>query len=593
MTLRRKTLLISALAMLLLAGGFYVVAALIQAQGHAQIERSQIRGGVARAWQALAREADDLQSIMRNYTGTGDPLGLTIGTNRQYLNYTFSDDVLHNMRVDVVLLLNAAGEIVFSKRLAHTPRNAPHASLDEFAQAVFASSRTTPDISGYFPLPEHLVMFAAQPVLPLNGADALKGTLIFGRAMNAAALLRLNQTTQLIMQLRLIPSARQATVLDLDQSLPADFSAARQALSQAKENLLTVSMSDTISASYAIITDILENPAAILRMEAARTSHELGNASTRYLLWALLVAGLVLAAANVWIVDRLVLARMTSLSREVNRIAQNREFETRVGTSGNDELTGLALRVNELLTALHSQHELEQALAAAQDTTRAKSLFLANMSHELRTPLNAIIGFTGTLLMKLPGALNPQQDEQLTIVQTSARHLLSLINDLLDLAKIESGNMLVRPEPIALRALLEDVVAMLGPLAAKKGLALTLEAPREVRISTDSRALKQILLNLGNNAIKFTDTGSVALELKPPGQNHELEISVTDTGIGIRPEDQGKLFQAFAQMDSTRREGTGLGLQLSRHLAQLVGGRIEFSSQQGKGSRFWLTLPTE
>jgi protein-histidine pros-kinase len=227
---------------------------------------------------------------------------------------------------------------------------------------------------------------------------------------------------------------------------------------------------------------------------------------------------------------------------------------------------------------------------------QAKDRFLATMSHELRTPLNAIIGFTGTLLMKLPGPLNADQDKQLRTVQTSARHLLALINDLLDLAKIEAGKVELNLEPTPCRPLLEDVVAPLRPLAEGKGLELLIAAPaEEVVIRTDRRALAQIVLNLLNNAIKFTEHGSVRLGIarREIDGKGVVEFSVQDTGVGIRPEDHVKIFTAFTQVDAAtrRQEGTGLGLHVSQKLAGLLGGTITCRSEYGKGSTFTLQVP--
>jgi protein-histidine pros-kinase len=239
--------------------------------------------------------------------------------------------------------------------------------------------------------------------------------------------------------------------------------------------------------------------------------------------------------------------------------------------------------------ALHEKNlELEKA-------SQAKDRFLASMSHELRTPLNAIIGFTGTLLMRLPGPLTPDQEHQLQTVRTSARHLLSLINDLLDLAKIESGKVQLEREAITCQRVLNEVVTTLRPLADAKGLILELDMPaRDVVVNADRRALSQILINLTNNAIKFTDTGHVRLELAETGPEcRTVEIRVVDTGIGIRPEDQDRLFKAFAQVHPSVADlgGTGLGLHLSQKLAQLLGGSIRVSSRSGEGSTFVLSLP--
>ena len=243
------------------------------------------------------------------------------------------------------------------------------------------------------------------------------------------------------------------------------------------------------------------------------------------------------------------------------------------------------------------EQELLEKNLELENANLAKDRFLASMSHELRTPLNAIIGFTGTLLMGLPGPLNADQEHQLSIVQTSARHLLSLINDLLDLAKIESGKVEMKYEPIVCQSLVKEVAAALRPLAENKGLDFKVKTPKaSVLVESDRRILGQILINLTNNAIKFTDKGKVRIELGIQRSNgHTLaSIDVSDTGIGIRPEDKEKLFQAFQQVDDDHRsEGTGLGLYLSQKLAVLIKGRIELESEYGKGSVFRLLIPKD
>jgi len=245
----------------------------------------------------------------------------------------------------------------------------------------------------------------------------------------------------------------------------------------------------------------------------------------------------------------------------------------------------------ELANRLLSEKNIELERA-----NQAKDRFLNSMSHELRTPLNAILGFTGTLLMGLPGPLNAEQTKQLQTVQRSSKHLLSLINDLLHLAKIESGEVALTLEPVVCQSVLEEVRTTLRPLAEEKGLGFRIKAPDDaVLLNTDRRAVRDILINLTSNAIKFTEQGEVRIELQQQADHEEpaVQISVCDTGVGIPPEDTSKLFQAFAQIDGHQRreKGTGLGLHLSRKLAELIQGRISFKSELGKGSTFTLLLP--
>jgi PAS domain S-box-containing protein len=273
------------------------------------------------------------------------------------------------------------------------------------------------------------------------------------------------------------------------------------------------------------------------------------------------------------------------------------EFPIQISLSPFQAEQGLATAairdVTERKRMVQDLRDLNMRLEAAD---RAKDCFLANVSHELRTPLNAILGFTGILLMGLPGELNDEQTKQLRTVELGGKHLLSLINDLLDLAKIESGKVELSLESVDCQELLEEVVLGLRPLADEKGLELAVVVPSaRLEVRSDRRALSQILINLANNAIKFTDDGSVRLMVSRRTEDGAsvTALAVTDTGRGIKRENQEHLFAAFEQIASATAqpyEGTGLGLYISLKLATLLGAAITFESEFGNGSTFTLEL---
>ncbi len=291
-------------------------------------------------------------------------------------------------------------------------------------------------------------------------------------------------------------------------------------------------------------------------------------------------------------------------------ITERKEAEARV-LELNAELEHRVVERTAQLEAAYKDLEafstaVTRDLRVAEAADRVKSAFLATMSHELRTPLNSIIGFTGIVLMGKAGPVNTEQAKQLGMVRESAWHLLALINDVLDLSKIEAGQLEVRAEAFDLPASIGRVMAMIGLQAEKKGLKLGAVVARELgEMVSDQRRVEQILLNLLSNAVKFTDRGHVTLtadrlaDFKPspvatPGL--AVRLRVVDTGIGISPKDVALLFDPFRQIDTglaRQAEGTGLGLAICRRLATLLGGEISVASRWSEGSEFTVILPLQ
>ncbi len=272
--------------------------------------------------------------------------------------------------------------------------------------------------------------------------------------------------------------------------------------------------------------------------------------------------------------------RVTAVIRD---ITQRKRAETRIREM-QDRFTAELTEANRLL---------EQRNQEVERANKLKSEFVASMSHELRTPLHTIIGFAELLEEELEGPLNPKQKRFLGHIHKDSLHLLELINDILDLSRIESGRLDLRPEPFDVEEAMEEVVGTIRPQAAAKSLSLESSAPANVTLTADRVRFKEVLFNLLSNAVKFTREGgriSMAAEVVETS----LRIEVSDTGVGIPQEEQAAVFEKFYQAGSTTRglkEGTGLGLAIAKQLVEAHGGTIGLESVPGQGSRFTVTLP--
>jgi signal transduction histidine kinase len=288
------------------------------------------------------------------------------------------------------------------------------------------------------------------------------------------------------------------------------------------------------------------------------------------------------------------------LKRQVNARTRELFLRNRELNAMYEEVKDRERALRELNANLESRvsqrtEELKEAKERAESADRLKSAFLASMSHELRTPLNSIIGFTGILLQGLAGPLNEEQQKQMRMVQVSSRHLLALINDVLDISKIEAGELRLAFSTFGLPGAIEKVVRVVSPMAEKKGIGLKLHIGEDVgEVCTDQRRLEQVILNLLSNAVKFTDKGWV--EVTCTSEGAFCVLAVKDTGIGLKPEEIPELFQPFYQSDTglaRKHEGTGLGLSICRKLIAMMGGSIDVESQWGSGSTFTIRFPKQ
>jgi signal transduction histidine kinase len=259
----------------------------------------------------------------------------------------------------------------------------------------------------------------------------------------------------------------------------------------------------------------------------------------------------------------------------------------------------LASQVSIHLETLRLNAELEKRARELQELDRLKSAFLANMSHELRTPLNSILGFSDVMLLQLDGPVTSEMTTDLQLIQKNGQHLLHLINDVLDMSKIESGRMNLNPETFNVHSVLDEVRSITSTLASERNTSLFIEedSDQEVEIFADNTRFRQVMINLVNNAIKFTENGKIAIRAVKQ-DSATILITVKDTGIGIPPEKLEDIFQEFTQVDtSTTRKvgGTGLGLPISRRLVEMHGGRLwaESKGVEGEGSTFFVELPIE
>lgn len=561
----------------------------------AQLEQQNTLRNVERLVNTLSDEVADLSLSVGDYAFWDDTVAFVQGEYPEYPDDNFTGAIVENLSVSSVIITDLAGEVVYSASFTDNTRLLPQAAIDQARQVAAAGVITDEsplaEVGGLVALPDTLALIATRAILPTEPENGqVSGYFTYVRYLDAGQIDRVSDKLRFEFDL-----------FALNDSLPPDLTAMQAALSP--DNPLAVNViDDSTVGGYALLTAMNGEAVGIARIQLPREIYARGVEAVQLLAAVLLIMGAVMSLATALLVERLAVARITRLSREVDEISRSGSLSRRVAVGSNDEVTTLGQNINTLLSQLSlSQQELTEknetlavAYLQAEEATQLKSEFLSTISHELRTPLNAIIGYSEIMLMGINGTIDDSARRMISSIQSSGEHLLVLVNNLLDLSKIEAGFIRIIDGEIEVQRLARDVHDQMEVLSAQRQLAFHVKVADNVpmRIIGDRERLMQILINLLSNAFKFTHEGEVRLDIMADGTL--LKLLVRDTGIGIPPHALAYIFEEFRQGDgSTTREygGTGLGLAIVRKLAVAMNGKVEVESEVGKGSLFIVTLP--
>lgn len=556
----------------------------------ASLEAQKARDDIQRCIDAIGRELYHVGLLTTDWAKWDDSYAFVDDRNADYIASNLNDASFANNRLDLMVYLNNDRQVVFGKRLASDMGGEALATAGhcQVLPRVLGSLIWGEDeLDGVLDTPSGVLLFASRPIMTSMGEGPSRGRLVMGRFLDDEMLELLREQTKVNFDLDVVTDA-DVDAIDVDQRRGAFLWATGH------------------------IASVIDGQIIQVRAELSRQIMAAGKKVIAFSLLATVGVLLLLLLGLQGFVHWSMVRQIESFSTHIHGIRQKQDLTARIVSGRIFEFQQLALEYNAMLSRLaredqrrkRAERRLIESIRAArvlrekaQAADQSKSEFLANMSHEMRTPMNSILGFCEVLSDE---PLTDDQREYLGYIHKSGRVLLDLINDILDLSKIEAGRFTIALVEAELGGVLAETADMMRPLAERKGIAFELTVDEGVpeTIYTDPVRFRQCMVNLIGNAIKFTESGGVYVRVSyaRDTETGTLCVAVRDTGIGIRRDRLDAIFDAFMQSDSSasrRFGGTGLGLTITRHLAEMMGGAVGVESDEGKGSTFTLRVACE
>jgi signal transduction histidine kinase len=599
MTIRRKAILAIVATFICIIFILWFTSEFVLLGNLNKMEVANARSNIERVLNSIVDTTSDMESITEFWASWDDTCNFVNNGNIKYIETNFTDSTFISLKLNLVIYFNKSGESIFARSFdLNTDQEIPiphdlwtHLSDSD---SLLSLPNSEKKISGLLMLKDSSpLLIVSRPILDSNNYGSVNGTVIIGRYLDNEEIDEIGKLTSLS-----LTSYR----IDNDP-LPSDIGQVYSSLTHVSP-IITKPVDTSHIMGYCLINDIYSNPCLIIEADIPRDLYHEGYSAITYLILVITAVCVISAIIAVWSAEKEGLSKLKMLVRTVEYIASSGKVTGRVLINGRDEIGSMAKNINRMLASLQNSEEilkdkaehLQAAVIEAQFANQAKTEFLSGVSHELRTPLTAIIGLTQLLQKKYYGALNEKQSEYVQDILESSNHLLSLINDILDLSKIEAGKSKLELANASIGDLMSSSLLLVKENTLTKSIEIRTEIPVEILnqvIIVDKRRFRQIMVNLLSNAIKFTDAGG-KVTITAQIRHDILEVSVTDSGIGINIEEQRRIFEAFYQVNSGtlgKLPGTGLGLSLAKRLVEQHGGRIWVESEGiGKGSRFSFTI---
>ncbi len=598
LTIRTKVLIIIGVALLATVGLMYVISRFTFIRGLEEIEEKHAIDTVGHALSGFRFLVSGLEGDVADWAAWDDTYAFIEDENQDYAASYLIDESFVALGVNLMVFVDNAGEIVFSKAFdlesgQETPVPAAltrHISGDSPLLSQASGDALT---SGIIVLGESAVVVASQPILTSQDEGPARGTLIFGRYVDSALV---NEVSQLV--------GFPVTMRTVGDATSPDFAEVASSLSEVRPVYVSQLSGERV-AGYARLKDVYGEPAVVLMVDIPREAFQLGQRTVVQYILSVLVAGVLVSAGAVFILQRQILSRFGRLVQGIDAIASSGDTSTRVSVGGVDELASIAGTINGMLARLEATateirkgeeelrvlYQRERATRRElEEETEKRIEFTRALVHELRTPITPVLAATELLLERVEDKRSRRLVES---IDRSAGNLNRRIDELIDLIRGETDMLPLAQQRVGIVSLLRDVGNDMGPVAARDGHSLTVELPKvSPDVWADSDRLRQIVQNLMNNAFKFTPAGGeITLLARVDGAT--LVVEVSDSGPGIAKDDLERLFDPYYRRveDRERLSGLGLGLALAKRLVELHGGKIWVKSKLGKGTTLGFSLP--